>query len=193
MIKEKTRIIEEQKIWEVEIDGYTEECYSKEAAQEKLKQLKKTKEERLEDFLIAEKLFDYKWINFCNDNYLVSPYIFKTSYKQDNEKCKKDGLEISGIFSNSMSDEGWQPPEYKLKENFIDLIAAVSKLDYEVSFYEIEDEAYCLITLNGRSVIEIVQKKKKDYWSTNYCYCLALKEAVYQFCLIIEKENKSKT
>ncbi len=188
-IKSKTIKKSEKTQYEVIIDGHVLDTVdTKEWAKEKEKEYLKIKENRLKDFLIAEKLMDYKWTNFCNNNYLISFQNFhdKTQFRRDDEKCFKEGAEISGILWNSMSDEKWRPPEYQKDENFLSLFVRLIELGLNVLFYKSGDNMNCLIEdkLNKKNCVG-TGIKKQDYWGNQYLMSLALKHATYNYCLTL--------
>lgn len=185
IIKKKIKAKSET-VWTVKIDDYQEECHSKERAQSLLKELKEKKESRLKDFLIAEKLFEWHWINDYNRNYLISSYERKNSYFREDQIGKKEGLYFDSVFTLSRSDKGWNVPEYNRVEQFTSLLAAVTKLGFYVEFWSTESAAGCFIKHDFTTEAYSRFEKPKDYWSIECCLAHALKEAAYNLALKIE-------
>ena len=165
----------------INIDNYEETCHSKEHAESRLEELESVKQQRGRDFVIAEKLFEYKWINFCGKNYLVAPHIRKNRYMGLNEDGRLDGADTDGIFSYSMSDDGWRPPEYQKPENFLTLYTALVKRFVDIKFVILDTYVICELLSDREETATSHIDRKEAYWADGYLICLALQSAAADF------------
>ncbi len=184
MIKEKKVKSKEKTVYIAELDGTKEECESEALAKSKIKEWEEIKTRRLKDFLIAEKLMGFVWMNFFDHNYLVEPHIAKDRFLRNDEIGRKEENFISGILRYSMMDEGWHPPEYDKSEQFLGLYAALVKRFINVKFYISDRYITCELTSDGQEAVYSRLDRKQKYWSNEYLMSSALKDAAAEWCAI---------